>query len=81
MIVTLINDVCFFKDGCSFWNETLLFFLSQKCEPAVFFFGSVEQNKFTARDCRYSGSTSSILCHFPLGVIFPIGSVSIRHFL
>lgn len=67
---SLIN--CFLKlDGD--WNETLHFsiaFSSQKCDPAVFVLGNVEQIKNTFGDCRHSSLTASVLCHFPLGVTF-----------
>lgn len=55
------------------WNETLHFsiaFSSQKCDPAVFVLGNVEQIKNTFGDCRHSSLTASVLCHFPLGVTF-----------
>lgn len=30
---------------------------------------------FGSDDCKHSGSTASVFCHFPLGVTFPIGAI------
>lgn len=57
------------------WNPSFFLFvcfLSHMCEPADCF-GSVWQSQNTAWDCRHSGLTASVLCHFPLGVTFHVG--------
>lgn len=57
------------------WNPSFLCLFSIPEVWVYRYFWECWEYVHPAWDCRHSGSTASVLCHFPLGVTFPIGAI------